>query len=1424
MEIVNISPVIPQDFQQISRQDRNLISTNTINSVFGLSANDTIELFIYDTEGNLLLSDYDATDYYPQLVNPNNLGYSSLILEPEKDARNRGFDRGVVNLQYNFHRNLFSSAIGSQYWIKEISVSRTELKLASQNLSDIAISQGFTSYQSYISSKNYYPVFYLNFGNNRIVIATNAALSQEADGNYLLVKLYEPLPSEFDLKSQLWIVDKVADSIGYNVDIQVEAEIQTDRDRLRGPNYNVNVNVKTGQTTPYYNYDNLLLSPVSSSYQKMRSFYQDKAIELNVDYSDFSNFVHFSSAVQRVNNFAYKLQQIESASLNIASSIAVIGGGSVASSSISAEQKFIDNIIKNFDIYEYFLYFESSSWAWPKNNTTQPYNLYSVTSSQAKSFLGSEDLVPNATTASLLFSASYYDSTNKDILRQSIPQYILDDPSNQPFITFLDMIGQHFDNIWVYYKDVSNRYDATNNPKTGISLDLVSDALRGLGMQLYTNTNVSDNLYYTLFGINPDGSLLPPTGSEWITNYVTSSIATLPAEQLQDEIYKRLYHNLPYLLKTKGTARGVKTLIQSYGIPDSMLKVREFGGNPYNEVNGVIDIDSSEYKVLIDTGSFDPIPTFITSEILEYIQGEDDSFVITDFPIDQGTVTGSLTISSSLLSPYTTLQYYVGNRRLNSTNLEVGFSPSDTINSEISASQGTFVIDQLIGSPGYRYSSSYEPLVSASNAYFSSYTQPNSIWEYVRLLKFYNNSLFKIIKDFVPARANVSTGIIIKSHLYERNKYARHEPSMSIELYSQSIDMIDITGSDGGSILGDTDSSGYVMTASGSVFFSRTQEEEKYNGELSGSYLVVTTGKEFPQYEISQRPAPFVYNEAFVSESGADYIIGESSGPPPIPDPENSFILTEDQIGNPYYLTPLYALFQNVTASVRSTVLLDLDFGGNQQKPINYGAITYSISQSQVNNYATYTNKNNPYAEVQDYNYNLRRSVVPRYSGSRTVSSTYNDYTPGDSSYGKTAAIDKIKYQYAYITDIYSSSFQMPYRAKGQIKYVIDSDQNVINLSKNNANLFLVQNIFKSGEYADVSLFDYNPTNPYIQKLNNSANDFTIWESGYSYTPLIYNNSGSLTYLLDQVITIPGAPGTPSTITTLNPGDDDYWSSFTAKAYNPGGIAIIAPFTASAVVNSPSNAAVTINYYLTSQTPGRTPSRYPESGNATVIIPAGTAGTGCPSCYRTSVYLGSSYSTWAGDTLNVNVVSETVGTAGTPAGSPTITSSSLDLNPSWKVISPGNVVLISATQSLYYSEFTSTGSYSGLEAFVFPFEASRMDLVRLYNYSTSRWDNEGEFRITAVQSSYVSESIDYVAFILDRDVPLEYTTGSTNYPLKVDKYLLLKRLQDETSIYFNYNLPQPIPEDGTLFPQYIGEGIKEESGNVIKALKQQNLI
>lgn len=1045
MEIIKVSYAGQgQASQDYSQRDDTLIINNFINTTFGEST-DVIEYFITDENGIRLSHVYDSKNYYvDSQVSNSEDKFSQIRLDPESDVKGAGFTRGTTNIQYSFFKNLFNSNFQNRYFIKEISNSRLELKLSSQTISGEQMSQGLQSYQIYASQKNYYTDFYLNFANNDLIIGVNAAYVNENGVSFLLIKLYEPLPLDFDVKSTLWIVDKLSDSVAYNVNILVEAEQVIDQNKLRGANFKISVTDAIGQTTPYYSYNSLFSSPISSSIQQLSSYYEDKAISINVDYTNFDNFIHFSSATERINNFAYKITLIENYNKQIYSQSVITGNNQIVSSSIQTIKNNIDNIINKFDPYEYYLYYASESFSWPKSTSVKPYLLYSVTSSQVTNWLGSENTVPSTGITSILYSASLYDSTNKDILKYTaIPQYIVDDPSNAPYTTFVDMVAQHFDNIWIYYKDLSNRYNATNDPDTGISLDLVSEALKGFGIQLYTNTNLSDNVFYSLFGYNQDGSLLPPTGSEKRISYVTSSLSTLPYDQTVKEVYKRLYHNLPYLLKTKGTERGIKALIACYGIPDTILFPMEFGGYDRTERSGLIDWNPNKVNV----------------------------------------ISSSLQLSQSVLSPYTTIQYFDNDNRKNSTDIEVGFSPSNTINSNISSSIGYFNIDQLIGNPKDQYSSSYSSLDAYRQAYFTgSYTYQHSVSEYIRLLKFYNNSLFKIIKDFVPARSNVSTGIIVKPHILERSKYLRHEPSMSFQNYSESIDTAFITASAANSYTINSTNYYLITSSIGYIPVTKSFGFENYTGEYGGTEL-----------EISSLDSLGNQTEESKNAITASYI-------------------------------NLGALYQNITGSVRSQRYLDLDFGSNVNVPVNFDIIKKTISSSQVDNYSTYTNTSNPYAELQDYNYFAQRSTIPRYYGSKAESLKYNVFSTassdwkGDASYGNSPAIDLRTLKIGLFTQIATSSF-FPGQVNATLAYLVDGATGLFELNQLNNNWFELQNTFKAGKTLTIKQFDNKKYSN--QKFTDGVK--FIYESGYSYAPILYFSSGSDNKVYFEPIETPDA-------------------------------------------------------------------------------------------------------------------------------------------------------------------------------------------------------------------------------------------------------------------------------------------------------------
>ena len=143
------------------------------------------------------------------------------------------------------------------------------------------------------------------------------------------------------------------------------------------------------------------------------------------------------------------------------------------------------------------------------------------------------------------------------------------------------MIGQFFDEIWLYTKEITSKLDASSNLYQGVSKDLVGTVLESLGTKIYDSSYTLENIYSSLIGLSADGSTSPSTGSEYITNYVTSSIDENQVPTIDDFVklsYKKIYHSLPYLLKKKGTNEGLRALVNIFGVPDTILRISEFGG------------------------------------------------------------------------------------------------------------------------------------------------------------------------------------------------------------------------------------------------------------------------------------------------------------------------------------------------------------------------------------------------------------------------------------------------------------------------------------------------------------------------------------------------------------------------------------------------------------------------------------------------------------------------------------------------------------------------------------------------------------------------------------------------------------------------------------------------------------------------------
>jgi hypothetical protein len=591
-EIIQIDT---QDFtsQIYEENDISLISQFEINT--SLSSSSYIEYFIYDNNKNLLATDYSFSEYTVlndgQSAGTGN-SLSQIEIDPEKSLINSGYDQG----EYITYFNILNKQIGSelqQLYIAEISSDRTEIRLDSTSLTEADIVEQTNIFIQERENSAYFLDFYLNFGDNNLFISNNISLdNQDPTNPTVLIKLYEPLSNEFDINSILWVVTIVEEPIAYKVTFEDIPIVFTDTTSISGPNFNLDLKDQVNNSSLELSYADLILTSLTSSANQLNSLLEEKEININVDYSDFSNFIHFSSAQSRIENFYYKVSLIE----NYLSSIATLNNttNNNPSSSIAIYESKINNIITNFDGYDYYLYYSSESLAYPKTNSTPPYTLYSSTSPTVLTWLGSANET-SAYYGGILLSASIYDNLNQNNLFYAIPEYLREDPANDPYQLFIEMVGQHYDNIWIYYKDVTQKYNADNRLENGISKDIVADAIRDFGIKLYQNNFSNEDLYTAFLGLTPEGGLFPfpnitgssptPPGYEYVDTLISASNDYLPLDDVNKSLYKRIYHNLPYLLQTKGTLPGLRALITSYGIPDTILRINEYGGKDKTNTN-----------------------------------------------------------------------------------------------------------------------------------------------------------------------------------------------------------------------------------------------------------------------------------------------------------------------------------------------------------------------------------------------------------------------------------------------------------------------------------------------------------------------------------------------------------------------------------------------------------------------------------------------------------------------------------------------------------------------------------------------------------------------------------------------------------------------------------------------------------------------
>ena len=839
-----------------------------------------------------------------------------------------------------------------------------------------------------------------------------------------------------------------------------------------------NVESPVQRVTTDYKTRNDILSQDSDIAESLRNEFLSQSmdsVEINVDYSKFENFINFSSVRSRIENFKYKVEQIEAETAKSASYAGVSG----SFKDINKTLNKINEYKNGFDGFEKYMYFQSSSYvssslgvfydnAWPKTGGNgsfeSPYVLASSTSDQAKNWYSEQ-----------LSSASAYDTDNFNKLSSLLPEHVKANASNQTYLRMTDMFGQHFDDIWLYIKALGDTYDRREKLTEGISKDLLESVGKSLGWQL---NDGKSNIPLSRFALGKE-----VTGSSF-SNYSTKS-----ERDVSREIWSRIINNMPFFLKNKGTVRAIKGLISIYGIPSTILRVREYGGPdlPDNAVpqfeigrkftkalgfrgdqfvssswkddvdsgrkpdtiefrfksptgsnqilvekhpigsdvsssfyiklkdnnspdnygyvafqisgsDGMKEISSSNlpvydndfYSVMVrrTSGSDNPnvsqsfelsvgkydagrskIHLYSTSTLVTdvensasynanwetdgniYIGGsgsiastdigvqfsgsimeyrhwtevlntgsfknhianpkayngnslsssyenlvlrysfDDNKDLSTDTDgirdtsanqtftmpgvhngftgnffgnvVDQTKthipsigalrrVTNKIRIEANVPKPGATLNYKERATKsaydlapVDSNKIGVYFAPTDVINTDIIESVANLNFDNYLGDPRDVQKLEYRGLKSASNNYWKKYTGKNDFWDYIRLLKYYDQSIFLQVRKMIPARAKSNLGILVEPNIFERSKVViGKDPFIETPIYRDTIkimdDFVEVTSSYNHDRYTITDYDAYNSTInlydieSGSAAVSMSADYKTYEGNVTG--------------------------------------------------------------------------------------------------------------------------------------------------------------------------------------------------------------------------------------------------------------------------------------------------------------------------------------------------------------------------------------------------------------------------------------------------------------------------------------------------------------------------------------------------------------------------------------------------------------
>lgn len=539
------------------------------------------ELHVYSIYGDYLTGNHDAKYSKFEKVS------DSLLVDIRTTFKEANISRGSYLIVINFFKEFWGRFGEEKVFVKEISPDRTEIKFQvdKKYIGEIGL---FKDSVDQLSNSNILNNLVVNFGFNQVQKIINVRV----ESDIIYVKLYQPIFDEIVEKNFAWfdfeIIDPYIDKV-----VLVQPIIGGKVNYLPGPNFDLSTDLYNNSSTPFKSWNDILDSDLTTNQRVIERSLSGSAIPLNIDYTYFENFVFYSSAEERLRNFHYKVSKIEEYS----SSISVLQNSTASqtvyiSRSIDINQKRIDQITSNFTPFEYWSYYEptqslfthnisGSITPWPKRIIDGKWVNWSISSSLTQTWYNT-----------LLTSASAYDLDNYNRLYWSIPEHIYMDPGNSDYVLFVDLVGEHFDTMYAYIKALNKIHEKEEHPKVGVSGELLPYIAKSFGWQLQNTRQLSDIWKYK-FGVSQSGQYEN-----------TGSLFSISGENQTHQIWRRIVNNLPYLLKTKGTSRSIKALMSIYGIPNTIISIKEYGGPaPVSELPTLIE-DHFSYRLKLSGSQY----------------------------------------------------------------------------------------------------------------------------------------------------------------------------------------------------------------------------------------------------------------------------------------------------------------------------------------------------------------------------------------------------------------------------------------------------------------------------------------------------------------------------------------------------------------------------------------------------------------------------------------------------------------------------------------------------------------------------------------------------------------------------------------------------------------------------------------------------